>query len=178
MKNQNSLPIYLSITMPHLLRQEEFIANLEKALKQNRMEPKTLGRSEWSFEAPLIPIRKLIDECNGTIVIAMARTIVKEGIEYINGPHQQKFFDRYYSTVWIQIEAAMAFQVNHPILVLKEDVVNPEGVLDPANSGLFVRTFSLSGENTQIPGDILNVLPAFRKRVEEYTLLKRNKNHR
>jgi hypothetical protein len=177
-QNQKLLPVYLSITMPHLSKQEEFIAGLEKALMKNRMTPKTLGRSEWSFEAPLIPIRKLIDECNGTIVIAMARTLIKEGTEYIGGGHEQKFFDRYFSTVWIQIETAMAFQVNHPILVLKEDVVNPEGILDPANSGLFVRTFSLSGESSKIPENILDILPAFRKRVEEYVKTKGKINQR
>lgn len=154
--------------MPHLPRQEKFIAGVEKALIANGMQPKTLGRSEWSFEAPLIPIRTLMNECDGTIVIAMARTLIKEGINYIDGGNEQKFSSRYSSTVWTQIESAMAFQVNHPILILKEDVVNPEGILDPANSGLFVRTFSLSPEDNQIPENILTVLPSFAKRVREY----------
>ena len=168
MQNKEQLSVYLSITMPHLPRQEKFIANLEKALMKNNLIPKSLGRSEWSFESPLIPVRKLIDECAGTIVIAMTRISIKEGIEYVGGSHEQRFFNRYFSTVWNQIEAAMAFQVNHPILVLKEDIVNPEGILDPANSGLFVRTFSLKDESGKIPDGIVNALPAFRKRVEEY----------
>jgi hypothetical protein len=166
------LPVYLSITMPHLPRQEKFIAGVEKALKENGMRPKTLGRSEWSFEAPLIPIRALMNECDGTIVIAMARTLIKEGINYIDGGNEQKFSNRYFSTVWNQIESAMAFQVNHPILILKEDIVNPEGILDPANSGLFVRTFSMTEESSQIPKTILKVLPAFGKRVREFAAKK------
>ncbi len=168
MKSTEPLPVYLSITMPHLPKQEALVANLEKALLEKGMTPRSLGRSEWSFEAPLIPIRKLIDECDGTIVLAMARTVIKEGIQYVGGGQEQKFFNQFYATVWTQIEAAMAFQVNHPILVLKEDIVNPEGILDPANSGLFVRTFSLTDGNTGVPKNILDVLPAFKKRVVEY----------
>ena len=161
------MPVYLSITMPHLTKQEEYIAGVEKALIKNGMEPKTLGRSEWSFEAPLIPIRKLIEQCYGMVVVAMARTRIEEGTEYIGSGQEQKFFNRFGSTVWTQIETAMAFQLNQPILILKEDIVNPDGILDPANSGLFVRTFSLSA-TSQVSDNILTVLPAFRKRVEEF----------
>jgi hypothetical protein len=51
----------------------------------------------------------------------------------------------------------------------REDVVSPEGVLDPANSGPFVRTFSLGEESVSVSEQLEQVMPAFRRRVEHFT---------
>ena len=168
MLQQESLPVFLSVTMPHLPEQEAFLAAIASAMAQHGMTPLPLDRNEWSFEAPLIPIRQLMIACYGTVVIAMARGVVTEGVDYVNGEREQRYFQRYIATPWTQIETAMAFQLGHPILVLKEDIIHPEGVLDPANSGLFVRTFSPSKTHTKDIESIVKILPAFRNRVEAF----------
>lgn len=167
------LPVYLSFTTPHLPRQEHVVALVEALLRESDLEPRALGRSDWSFEAPLIPVRELMSACAGTVVVAMARTRVLEGVDQVGGPHETAFRDRYLSTAWTQIETAMAFQAGHPILVLREETVSPDGVLDPANSGLFVRLFSLDAHDAAIRADLEPVIPAFRRRVEAFALSSR-----
>ncbi len=48
----------------------------------------------------------------------------------------RRYRDRYLATEWVQIEGALAYQLGHPILVLREDLVHPAGLLDPAAGGL------------------------------------------
>ena len=159
--------IYLSLTTPHLPIQAEFLNRLEEAIRSNGMTPRSLGRSDWSFEAPLIPIRNHMNECSGAIVVAMTRTEVTSGVIYPGGDQEHALADRFLSTVWVQIEAAMAFQLELPILILREDRVSAEGILDPSNTGLEVRTFSLSDDGS-ITQNINEDLAKFHRRVKAF----------
>lgn len=98
-------------------------------------------------------------------MIAMARTHVVEGVDFVNGEDGRRYRDRYLATEWVQIETALAFQLGHPILVLREDRVHPAGLLDPAASGLAVCTFSLLGSAIDDMERIAESLPAFRARL-------------
>lgn len=159
--------IYLSLTTPHMPAQAEFLHRLEEAIRSNGITPRSLGRSDWSFEAPLIPIRYHMSECSGAIVVAMTRTEVTSGIIYPGGDHERSLSDYFLSTVWVQIEAAMAFQLELPILILREDKVSAEGILDPKNTGLEVRTFSL-GDDSLIDPDFIENLADFGSRVKAF----------
>ena len=159
--------IYLSLTTPHMPAQAEFIHRLEAAIRANGITPRSLGRSDWSFEAPLIPIRSLMSECSGAIVVAMMRTEVTAAIAYPGGDQERSLSDHFLSTVWVQIEAAMAFQLEMPILILREDRVSAEGILDPKNTGLEVRTFAL-GDGRSIDPEVERELADFRCRVEAF----------
>jgi hypothetical protein len=100
--------------------------------------------------------------CHGTIVVAMARTQVVEGIEHTHGKGARRYRNRHLATDWVQIEAAMAYQLDHMILVLREDLVHPSGLLDAAASGLGVCRFSLAGRGTEDLPRIAQRLAAFR----------------
>lgn len=169
-------PIFLSVTTPHTPGQESFVAQLEDALRACGLRPRTLGRNEWSFEAPLIPIRRLMRECCGTVVVAMVRTLVVAGIDYPLGPSPNSFRGRYLATAWTQLEGAMAFQLGHPLLLLKQEEVAPEGILDPAGSGLLVCTFALDESNPHVPPDVKTVLPQFAERATQYSIARTHPN--
>ncbi len=166
-KARSQPSIYLSLTTPHMPIQAEFLHRLEEAICANGITPRSLGRSDWSLEAPLIPIRQLMSECSGAIVVAMARTEVISGVIYPGGDQERSLSDYFLSTVWVQIETAMAFQLDLPILILREDKVAAEGILDPKNTGLEVRTFSL-GDDSLIDLDIDEDLADFDSRVKAF----------
>ena len=142
-------------------------------MSRHGMKPRPLERDRWSFELPLEPIREMIRECCGTIVIAMARTRIVEAEDYFDSEQALPYTDRYVATEWTQIEAAMAFELDHPILIFKEDRVHAEGLLDPAQGGLSVVSVSLRTDPAERLRLIERELREFRKQVEEYALLRR-----
>jgi hypothetical protein len=169
----SSYPVFLSITTPYTPMQEVFLTRVEEHMMRFGLVPKTLRRTEWSFEAPLIPIRRLMARCFGTIVVALVRSVVQKGVLKPGGSGESPIKSRYLATPWIQLEAAMAFQLGQPLFVLKEDVLFPEGILDPASSGLLVQPFSISDEGALLPDDFGSALAAFRQRVVRYAKQKK-----
>lgn len=167
-KNKSAVPVFLSVTTPHSPAQETFVRLLEEEIRKCGLRPRTLGRNEWSYEAPLIPIRQILSECGGAIVLAMTRTLINDGLDLPFSDNPKKVENRAIATPWTQLEAAMAFQIGHPIFILKEDRLHPEGILDPNCSGLFVRSVGIQEGMTQIPTDITTLLPAFATLVKEY----------
>jgi len=157
--------VFLSVTSPTRPAQGAFVVAIASAVADHGMTPVRLTSDRWSFETPLEPIRRLMRSCEGTIVIALARNHVLEGIEYTHQQEGHRYRDRYLATEWVQIEAAIAYQLDHPILVLREDRVHQSGLLDPATSGVPVYTFSLSGSGTEDLPNIAQRLSEFRARL-------------
>jgi hypothetical protein len=161
--------VFLSLTSPASPTQAAFVTSLIAAIASHDMTPVRVNNGLLSSPAPLEPIRQLMETCCGTIVVAMARTHVVEGIAFADGRDSQRYRDRYLATEWVQIEGALAYQLGHPILVLKEDLVHPAGLLDPAASGLTVSTFSLRGSGTADVPQIADRLLAFRARLTTHS---------
>lgn len=158
--------VFLSLTSPGRPAQEAFVASLMSAIASHDMTPvRVTGGRQLS--APLEPVRQIMKTCQGTIVIAMARNHVVEGVDYAGGEVGRRYRDRYLTTEWVQIESALAYQLEHPILVLREDLVHPSGLLDPAASGFAVCTFSLQRSPTHDVARIGQGLMAFRARLRE-----------
>ena len=159
--------VFLSLTSPGKPAQRAFVAGLMHAIARHDMMPVRMTGGRESLSVPLEPVRQIMKTCQGTIVIAMARDHVVEGVDDVNGEGGRRYRDRYLATEWVQIESALAYQLDHPILVLREDLVHPTGLLDPAASGFTVCTFSLQGSATNDVARIAQGLPAFRARLRE-----------
>jgi hypothetical protein len=122
--------------------------------------------------------------CFGTVVIALARSLVVEGLEYVGSPSQRDISMRYLATPLTQIEVALAYQLVQHILVLKEDLVHSEGVLGRVHAASSLVTFSLKCDSpTQIPEHVLKASTSFRKdwnypeMADDLTLRHRNLLH-
>ncbi len=68
--------------------------------------------------------------CQGCLVLALERTYVKDGFSKRGSASEHKILDQNYSTPWTHIEAAMAYQLDLPLLILKDKTVKGEGMLD------------------------------------------------
>jgi hypothetical protein len=155
--------IFLSLTSPERSDQQAFVASLMSAIASHDMTP---VRVTGGLSAPpLESIRQVMQTCQGTIVVAMARNRVVEGLDYFGGEDGQGYRHRYLATEWVQIESALAYQLGHPILVLREDLVFPTGLLDPDASGFPVCTFSLREGAAHGVARIARELLAFRARL-------------
>jgi hypothetical protein len=157
--------VFLSLTSPARPAQKAFVASLVSMIARHDMTPVRTTGSQPSTLAPLEVIRQVMETCSATIVIAMARNHVIEGLDYVNGENGRRYQDRYLTTEWVQIEGALAYQLGHPILVLREDLVHPAGLLDPTAGGLTVSTFSLRRSATDDVAKIAADLLVFRARL-------------
>ena len=127
--------VFLSLSSPGRPAQKAFVASLMSAIASHDMTP---VRVTGPSPAPLEPIRQIMQTCQGTgFVVAMARNRVVEGIDYANGGKDgHRYRERYLTTEWVQIESALAYQLGHPILVLREDTFTPPAcsIRPPAGS--------------------------------------------
>lgn len=105
--------------------QREFIDAVLEMIKMSGLSPRIMNENEWSHEQPLRAIKKIIKECKGTVVIAFARSKFKEGIE-IRKNGNRNLSDISLPTPWNQIEAAMAYSFDLPLLVVAENGLKSE----------------------------------------------------
>lgn len=124
------MKVFVSVGRTSTEKQEKFVQAIEATLKAQGLEPVTAGRSSFSSRQPLLAIHELMKECVGTAIIAFERTHVEEGMDRRGGEHERKLADVNVPTVWNQIEAAMAYVHDHPLLVIVEDGLKTEGLLE------------------------------------------------
>lgn len=134
--------IFFSYPTPWATEQEEIIARVCAYLEQRGFEPRTLGVTDYDMDAPLHAVRRLMLECNGLVTIALRRTHVIEGVKKhpseTDASIDVSLDDRWLTTPWPHIEAAMAFQLGLPILVFREQGVVADGVLEQGVVGTYM----------------------------------------
>ncbi|NTW50217.1 MAG: hypothetical protein HGB19_10915 [Chlorobiales bacterium] len=71
-----------------------------------------------------------MNECAGTVVIAFERVRIVDGIDRRGSSEEKNISNQILPTVWNQIEAAMAYVLGHPLLVIVENGARDEGLLE------------------------------------------------
>lgn len=144
---------FLSIGKPHNSTQKNYRDSLVEYLNSKNIIVETLGESFYSNQSPLIPIQQKMEEVHGAIILAMERFHSKGGIYREGSGKQKSVKDQYFTTVWTQIEGAMAYQLKLPLLILKDKNVFAEGMFDPQIHEWRVTTInsSDSGEVSRSP---------------------------
>ena len=144
--------IFLSYPKPCYSNQESFIKQLDSFLMNRGFNPRTLGVTDYDMDAPLKAIRRLMLECNGIITIAFRRTYIEKGTGKfrtdLTEVRETSLSDTWLTSPWSQIEAAMAYQIGLPILILRENAVIEEGILEKGILGLYMPEFNLE-KNTE-----------------------------
>ncbi|NIK31399.1 hypothetical protein FHY15_000495 [Xanthomonas arboricola] len=125
------MDIFLSVGNTANKAQEDFVCAVESRLRSEGLNPRTVGRNHFSLEAPLKTVTELVDQCAGTVVIALERLYFPEGIERRNGPKQSSLTNISLPTPWNQIEAALSYSRGLPLLVIVANEVRSEGLLEP-----------------------------------------------
>ncbi|TRW94800.1 hypothetical protein FNJ84_18205 [Paracoccus sp. M683] len=123
--------VFLSVGGTANEAQEKFVAALEARLRAEGLVPNTVGRNTFSADAPLKTVENLMSSCDGTIVLALERTLLERGVERRGGPKERALSGVRFATPWNQIEAAMSYAYGKPLLVIVEDGVKAEGLLEP-----------------------------------------------
>lgn len=130
----DKMKIFFSRGTPHTDKQSFYIENLKKKLLQYNIEL----ISSWSPTDPIKKIKGLMNEFHGCLVLGMERTYLKEGIEKRGSTNEQNLTNQFFPTLWLQLESAMAYQMDLPLLIFKEKSLKQEGMFDSNNHSLRV----------------------------------------
>jgi hypothetical protein len=122
--------VFLSVGRASTPEQEQFIIALEKYLSSNGLTPQTVGRTYFKNQQPLKSVTECMADCAGTIILAFERLYIQDGTERRGSKQQSPLGNVTLPTVWNQIEAAMAYALGHPLLVLVENGIKSEGLLE------------------------------------------------
>jgi len=125
-----SIDIFLSVGRSSTAQQEAFVTALENAPRVSGLNPRTVGRSDFSSKAPLKRISEVLDQCHGTVVTAFERTHAPLVIDRPGSDAESEISDVRLPTVWNQIEAAMSYSRGLPLLVVVEHDLRDEGLLE------------------------------------------------
>jgi hypothetical protein len=126
-----AIDVFLSVGQTVTKEQEAFVSAIERCLLEHDLRPRTLGRNEWSSRQPLQAIKERMDECAGSVIVAFERLHIADGTEKRGSDAARPMRDEVRTTIWNQMEAAMAYALGHPILVLAQEGIWVEGVLEP-----------------------------------------------
>ena len=142
-----NVPVFLSYPTPCFGPQREFIGRVVECLEQRGLAPRTLGVTDYDTDAPLKAIRRLMIESNGLMTVAFRRTYVEKGTARfrtdLEGLSPTTIDGNWLTTPWSHIEAAMAYQLGLPILILRETGVIADGILERGVVGLYMPEFDL-----------------------------------
>ena len=158
--------VFLSVGRTSNDKQETFVKTIEEYLQANGLTPQTVGRTYFSSQQPLVAVSELMHECAGTVVLAYERVHLVDAIEKRGNPKEAHLTKINLPTVWNQIEAAMAYMVGHPLLVLVEDAMKYEGLLETGYDW-YVKTINLEDNILEDP-EFLGMFSDWKRRVEAF----------
>ena len=131
--------IFVSVGKPSTAAQEDFIRAIEDRLRSEGLTPCTVGRNTWTAGAPLKKVVELMKECAGVVIIALERTYFPAGTERRGHSKATELREVRLPTPFNQVEAAMAYCHQHPLLVIVEEGLRYEGLLETGNDWFVMR---------------------------------------
>ena len=126
------LRVFVSVGATYTQAQEHFVSTFESLLAENDCERLVVGRDNPPARQPVLEVRDLMKRADAVIVIAFTRYLVRKATEKPDADDSKqirKIEDERYPTVWNQIEAAIAFGLNRPLLVIMEEGLKSEAML-------------------------------------------------
>ena len=165
--------IFLSVGKTSTKEQEDFVAAVEDYFRSYGLLPQTVGRTYFSSIQPLKAVDDLMRQCCGTVIIAFERIHIEVGTEKRGSLEERHLENDALPTVWNQIEAAMAYTLGHPLLVIIEQGLRSEGLLERGYDW-YVNWVHLT--NTVLTErEFQGVFEDWKRRVDEfYTQLQEN----
>ena len=112
-----SSPVFVSVGRRFKREQHIFVNRVIGELHACGLVPRLVPRSKWDPEMPLRPIQATMRRCHGVIVLAFPRLLYQVGYEWPDSTRQTPILDRFLPTPWLQIEAALGFQLGLPVLI-------------------------------------------------------------
>jgi hypothetical protein len=122
--------VFVSVTKPFTSDQENFVQSVEALLAKKGFRPNTIGRNVFAHGQPLKLIDEVMRHCAGAVVLGLRRHYVDVGRDKPFSAYESPLNSIGLATSWNQIEAAMAYVLRLPLLVVREAGVRQDGLLE------------------------------------------------
>jgi hypothetical protein len=135
------------VSKPNALNEQQavFWARLSRILGERGLAARTLGETDYPNSGPIEAVRRLLDDCDGAIVLGLSQLEVQQGVLKRGAPAEVDASDTKWPTAWNHIEAAMAYVLRLPMLIIREPGV-AGGVFDVGNTDRFIHQAEISEE--------------------------------
>lgn len=148
-----AISVFLSRPTPHQARQDQFLDRVKSHLSARGLEPRTIGETDYGTQ-PMQHIRSVMMDCNGFIGLAFRRFLVVEGVDRPEPDSKSttprhnlgSLRNRWLTTPYVHLEAAVAYQIGLPIILFVEEGVVQEGALESGVLVMYPPTFSLADD--------------------------------
>ncbi len=121
--------VFLSVGATYTNEQEQYVKAFEHFLIQNKCIRLVVGRDSPAARQPILQIVDLMKKSDAVIVLAFTRYIINNATEKPGSSEQKNISQTKYPTIWNQIEAAMGYTLNRPLLVIYEEDLKQEAML-------------------------------------------------
>lgn len=123
------------------------------------LKPRTIGSTDYPTESPLVEVIRLMDECEGAIILGYPQIYVIKG----NIKESEKN-DFPLPTEWNHIEATLAFSKNLPLLVIHHKGIS-RGIFDRGAISKFIYEKDLSEHNWFLSDNISGALRKWKSSI-------------
>lgn len=124
-------------------QQEAFLAHLDGVLEKRDLRPVVVGQTDYPNRAPIHAVQDRLETCEGAIILGLEQLHVVEGRDKPGSAEEDTVKDVHLPTPWNQIEAGMAFMLELPMLIIKEEGVEG-GVFDVGNSDRYIHQATMT----------------------------------
>lgn len=166
------IPVFFSRGTPFNDVQKKYIDYFKTRFEQYGLRLET---AEWSAENALLPVRKKLKEAYGCVVLAIERMHSVESIYKQGSPKESKAVSEFFTTPWVQMESAMAYQEGLPLLIFAEQKIKNEGMIE-----LGTHEFRIFSINPELPEELEEdnfkfLIKSWAERVRQHYLEKKMK---
>lgn len=133
----SKIKIFLSYSKPFREDQIDFLDKLKRYLENINIKPIFLEQIHYSYRSPIEPILEIINDSFGTIAIAFERFHSYIGYDKEDSKENKEIINSFYSSSWVQIEAAITYCQKKPLLILKPDYILEDGIIDTKTSDYY-----------------------------------------
>lgn len=157
------IDIFLSRPTDISDNQQQGLDNLLTLLKFAGLNPRTLGATDYPQEIPLNEIVQILQSCSGMIVLGYSKIIIEKGSvkgENITEPIKL-------ASEWNQIEAALAYASQMPLLIICDKGVS-FGFFDRGAANCFVHQVDFSNSGWSFQKSIQGAIQKWKERVVLY----------
>lgn len=145
------MQVFISVQRIRNQQQEFMLGIVLESLQHAGATPLILNRdANEAFTDPMLRIREALTSCDAAIVIAFARTAASEVVEYPDDPYAISHPSLRFSSVWNQIEAAMAFQAGLPLIVFQNDDLFQQGAINIRRTSYSVVTLTVDSDQASL----------------------------
>lgn len=114
---------------------------LKVLLEERDLRPRTVGITDYPNTAPISEVRKVMGACQGAVILGLVQIRVIEGVAKEGSEKEHALTEHLLPTAWNHLEAGMAFALELPVLVVKEQGVTG-GVFELGATDRFIHEVS------------------------------------